>query len=106
MTAAKFGLSDTIIKRAEELSAHWDTDTGDLKKSGVGLTNYASDVNTIHRAITILEETVGKRSSIRIPPSWSSPASFEGTSCVYILQIGDENSKRRYYVGETDSLSQ
>ena len=29
------------------------------------------------------------------------PPSFEGTSCVYILQIGDE----RYYVGETDSLS-
>lgn len=106
LTAAKFGLSDTIIKRAEELSAYWDTDTGDLKESGVGLTNYENNANTIHHAITILEETVGRRSSIQIPPSWSSPASFEGTSCVYILQIGDENSKKRYYVGETDSLSQ
>ena len=24
--------------------------------------------------------------------------------CVYILQIGDDESKMRYYVGETDSL--
>ena len=38
-----------------------------------------------------------------------SPPSLEGSSCVYILQIGSsdgESSKMKYYVGETDSLSQ
>ena len=43
---------------------------------------------------------------IHIPPLYMPPPSFEGTSCVYILQIGDdESNKKRYYVGETDSLS-
>eukprot|EP00571_Detonula_confervacea_P014987 CAMPEP_0172308806 /NCGR_PEP_ID=MMETSP1058-20130122/9291_1 /TAXON_ID=83371 /ORGANISM="Detonula confervacea, Strain CCMP 353" /LENGTH=1533 /DNA_ID=CAMNT_0013021311 /DNA_START=117 /DNA_END=4718 /DNA_ORIENTATION=+ len=106
VTAAKFGLSDTIIKRAEEFSAHWEANTGDHKESSVGLTNHASSTNTIHHVISILEETVGKGSSTQIPPSYMSPPSLEGTSCVYILLLGDEgSSKMRYYVGETDSLS-
>ena len=104
LTASKFGLSDSIIKRAEELSEHWNVERdGDF---GEGVSAHTSNANSILHATTILEETVGKGSSILIPPSYMSPPSLEGTSVVYILQIGDEESKMRYYVGETDSLSQ
>ena len=60
--------------------------------------------NNIKYALTILEEAVGKGACIQIPPSYLSPPSLEGMPCVYILQIGDDESKMRYYVGETDSL--
>ena len=109
LTASKFGLSDSIIKRAEELSEHWDVERDDhhrYRDSREGVSAQTSNANSIHHATTILEETVGKGSSIHIPPSYMSPPSLEGTSVVYILQIGDEESKMRYYVGETDSLSQ
>jgi MutS domain V/MutS domain I len=39
-----------------------------------------------------------------IPPTWRSPPSLEGGSCVYILELQDNCS--RFYVGETDTLSQ
>ena len=108
LTASKFGLPDSIIKRAKELSKFWDADKGNdgLEGSRVDLTIDAANNNNMHHAITILEETVGKGSSVQIPPSYMSPPSLEGTSCVYILQIGDEENEMRYYVGETDSLSQ
>ena len=104
LTALKFGLSDSIIKRAKELSEHWDVERDDDSREGVPANT--SNANSIHHVTTILEETVGRGSSIHIPPSYMSPPSLEGTSVVYILQIGDEKSKMRYYVGETDSLSQ
>lgn len=113
LTAAKFGLPESILKRAEELSEYWDADATDcdLNKQPTSVKNLnmddSSSVHNIQHAVTILEEAVGKSSSsIQIPPSYMSPPSLEGTSCVYILQIGDERRKMRYYVGETDSLSQ
>jgi len=115
LTAAKFGLPESILKRAEELSECWDSnDHPNEKPAGVNHSNdvdHSSCVHSIQHAITILEETVGTSSSgsIQIPPSYMSPPSLEGTSCVYILQIGDgqegTDKKPRYYVGETDSLS-
>jgi len=108
LTAAKFGLPKSILQRAEQLSEYWgdveseDDIEGHRAESG----NDTASANNIQHAITILEETVGKRSSIQIPPSYISPPSLEGTSCVYVLQIGEDESKTRYYVGETDSLSQ
>ena len=42
-----------------------------------------------------------KELSGEIQPRWSSPPSYEGSSVVYIPQVGN-----RFYVGETDALSQ
>lgn len=110
LTASKFGLSDSIIKRAEELSEHLDVERDDhhhYRDSRDGVSAHTSNDNSINHVATILEETVRSgKGSIHIPPSYMSPPSLEGTSVVYILQIGDEEGKMRYYVGETDSLSQ
>lgn len=106
LTASKFGLPESIIERARELSRYCDADTEDHPwESRINLTHHTPSRNNIHRALTILEETVGKDACIHIPPFYMSPPSLEGTSCVYVLQIGDEESKMRYYVGESDSLS-
>jgi len=59
----------------------------------------------IQHATQILEDIVGEKSSVHIPPSFIPPPTFEGISCVYILQIGNKDDGWRYYVGETDSLS-
>lgn len=103
VTAAKFGLPDSILKRAQELSSHWDTDGG--SKSVSIKPRLASEDNNLQRAMHILEDVAGQNESAHIPPSFMPPPSFEGTACVYILQIGNESSGLRYYVGETDSLS-
>jgi len=105
-TASKFGLPESIIKRAKELSHHWDADKDD--HTGSSVTDYPAasgntTSNSINHAATILEEIVGENST-RIPPSYITPPSYEGISCVYVLQVGDD--EKRFYVGETDSLSQ
>ena len=102
LTAAKFGLDPSILQRAEELSEYWNTDT--IEESNMHFDNNASTAN-MQAAIHILQSVVGKGACVPVPPSYMPPPSLEGSSCVYILQIGREN-RSRYYVGETDSLSQ
>jgi hypothetical protein len=105
LTASKFGLPESIIERARELSMYCDAGTDDQsRESKINLTHHAP-TNNIKYAILILEEAVGKGVCIQIPPSYMPPPSLEGMSCVYILQIGDDKSKMRYYIGETDCLS-
>jgi hypothetical protein len=105
LTASKFGLPDSIIKRADELSKFWDADTaGQMMESNVNVIDHHPIVNDQY-AMSILEETAGTGSIISIPPSHMPPPSLEGKSCVYILQIGDKHTAMRYYVGETDSLA-
>ena len=111
MTAAKFGLPSSILNRAEELNQFWEEGSkeDDKEKSIADLNIHETPSASIQQAVTILEEAVGKSSSIhQIPPLYMSPPSLEGNSCLYVLQIGDEENKGklRYYVGETDSLSQ
>ncbi|KAL3763788.1 hypothetical protein ACHAWU_001908 [Discostella pseudostelligera] len=106
LTASKFGLPESIIKRASELSKFWDSNSSEQMESVVNMIDRSTVMNDIQYATTILEETVGKGRIIQIPPSYMSPPSLEGKSCVYILQIGGSNtSSMRYYVGETDSLA-
>lgn len=107
LTAAKFGLPASILSRAEELNRYWkECSHGDqAEATHVNNSIHSSSTSTIQHAITILEETVGSK-SVHIPPSYLSPPALEGTSCVYVLQVGEEDNKMRYYVGETDSLSQ
>ena len=105
LTASKFGLPDNIIKRAEELSKYFDTDKDDYhNETRAGITTESTSTRyDIHRAGKILEDIAGNSSlcsSVHIPAYAIPPPSFERTSCVYILQIGDA-----FYVGETDSLS-
>ena len=115
LTALKFGLPENIIKRAEELSEHWDSDTKNCnteESSFKSESKRSTRTIDIHHAVAILEEVVGVKGSssiVQIPSSCMSPPSLEGTSCVYILQIGGEGedegrSVAEYYVGETDSL--
>lgn len=106
LTASQFGLPESIIKRADELSKYWDAEkAGHFIKSGVNVIDRYPNVNDLQYATSILEETAGAGSILKIPPSYMSPPSFEGKSCVYILQIGDKKTTMRYYVGETDSLA-
>lgn len=110
LTAAKFGLSSSILKRAEELSRHWDDNRNTAKNEPAACVEELSSAHNIHDAVTVLEEVVGEGSrSIQIPPHYMPPPSLEGSSCVYILQVGNGKGKSsgiKYYVGETDSLSQ
>ena len=102
LTASKFGLPKSIIARAEELSKHWDT-------------NNAVPCSYESRSDAIDDKTVGQllesttanaqAKSIFIPRDFMPPPSLEGSSCVYIIQMGDDSSNMKYYVGETDSLS-
>ncbi|KAL7551663.1 hypothetical protein ACHAWF_014847 [Thalassiosira exigua] len=104
LTAAKFGLPGSILRRAEELSQYWSEE--DLGGTAAKTSNDFGGLNGIQSAKSILEEAAGKSSSIQIPQGYMSPPSLEGVSCVYLLQIGNEEDKMRYYVGETDSLAQ
>jgi predicted GIY-YIG superfamily endonuclease len=49
----------------------------------------------------IIEETTN-RETVFVRSEWSPPASFEGTSCLYVL-IMDEG--QLLYVGESDSIA-
>lgn len=104
LTAAKFGLDPSILQRAEELSEYWNTDTIEesmhLDESLPDANMQLPDAN-MQAAIDILQSVVGSGVCVPVPPTYMSPPSLEGSSCVYILQIG-----KKYYVGETDSLSQ
>ncbi len=51
--------------------------------------------------VTMLVEEISGENTVIIPPRWSSPPSFEGSSVLYVLKVGQS-----FYVGETDSLSQ
>ena len=96
LTAAKFGLDQSILGRAEELSEYWNTDV----TNNIDFDENASNLD-IQNASEILESIAGSGDCVSVPPSYMPPPSLEGSSCVYILQVG-----KRYYVGETDSLSQ
>ena len=96
LTASKFGLPESIIKRARELSKYCETEpTEDDNSLHRSVINYSSNPNNnFHHARTILEEIDGNGSiGIQIPPLYMPPPSFEGTSCVYILQILEMTSR-------------
>jgi len=151
ITAAKFGVPEKILQRAEALSQYFNNEIGkrkgaSLSPSWTSIESTTTDLDSLYtrkngsrpmndakksqglddviNLAEALSEEVGK--AIHIPPRWTPPASLEGRSCVYIIELGIEednalfysnsevrpsssqqNSKRpRYYVGETDSISQ
>jgi hypothetical protein len=127
VTAARFGLPEEIIRRAEELAAylpergptrnHFEDDSQALDQQSEGETMLSTqsrppkksgsgrqDEESFQRAVALVEDVTGQ-SAIAIPPKWSPPASLGNKSCVYLLELAHYDPPR-YYVGETDSLSQ
>jgi hypothetical protein len=143
VTAARFGLPEEIIRRAEELAAylpervssstrnHYLEDDGsqglnDEQSSSEeeletilpssttpsrppkkkGRNNRQDCEESFQKAVALVEDVLGQ-SAIVIPPRWSPPASLGIKSCVYVLELAHcDDGPPRYYVGETDSLSQ
>lgn len=112
-TAAKFGLPLKVLNRAEALALCLDADGGCVNKSTSGdSTNeivFSCEGSNGHSpglndATRIAEEIIGGECNpVHIPPRWMSPPVLEGTSCLYVLEVG--SNPPRYYVGETDSLA-
>jgi hypothetical protein len=98
-TAAKFGLTDHIIKRANEFRSHiLDTSVKTIPPKRFSEGEASEKIDVIRK---VLEDTTGQE-AIFVPSEWAPPAAFEGTSCLYVLII---NEGKTFYVGETDSIS-
>ena len=113
VTAERFGLPTNVIERAEELS-HFLTDSSSSNQSEPSASepSASSDVNVINGAPKLtrlvdiarfIEKTIGQH-SFPIPPQWNVPASLDGKSCVYVLEV--DVDPPLYYVGESDNLRQ
>ncbi|KAL3943367.1 MAG: hypothetical protein SGBAC_002570 [Bacillariaceae sp.] len=119
VTAARFGLPDEIIRRAEEL-AQYLPEAGIVPSPQIEAEDAVQprpqkgrstdgapmmpDDKEFRRAIAMAEELTGQ-SSISIPPRWSAPPALcSNQSCVYVMELNANPPS--YYVGETDSLSQ
>lgn len=109
-TAAQFGIPPEIIGRAEEFSSHVKAHSSNK----MSVIEKVTEPNTAHDTpkneesdeallseVTMLVEEISGENTVIIPPRWSSPPSFEGSSVLYVLKVGQS-----FYVGETDSLSQ
>ena len=102
VTAARFGLPEKVLERAEYF-ARFLSGTELLSSGNVEAhTTDTNDFNDL-KYVQNIAETITGSSSVAIPPLWSAPPSLEGESCVYILQLKEPI---RYYVGETDNLRQ
>ena len=114
-TAAKFGIPPHIIARAEQLSPYVKSDDDKARSrrneptatAHNGCPNPQPNIADNHiktsldDVASIVKEMSGNKKTVEIPPKWSTPPPFEGSSVVYVLEVGQS-----YYVGETDSLSQ
>lgn len=120
VTAARFGLPADILSRAEALALCLDVDGA----NDYDVANSADELSIGHQgnaaarsssratlqqpsasfdeAVKVIEEMASVKAVI-IPPRWMPPPSLEGTSCVYLLEVGA--NPPQHYVGETDSLS-
>ena len=112
VTAARFGLPQSLLERAaalnDELVAS-DASTSSAFEMQKGVNGDVvngkykrkeATASGLDLACGILG--VDDSSAYRIPPQWSPPPSLEGSSCVYIVELNEEPP--RYYVGETDSM--
>lgn len=110
LTAKRFGLPNSIIHRSLELSRYWDSNSyysthPEHATSGTTIFNIRDTEQLLKDVVSASVKSVEiQPTHVEIPPKYLPPPSFEGSSCVYILQLGDA-SIARYYVGETDSLT-
>eukprot|EP00977_Amphora_coffeiformis_P025658 scaffold21117_cov170-Amphora_coffeaeformis.AAC.2 len=111
VTAAQFGLPESVLSRAEVLGEYLSTNSPlDKERSEKGrgsLPVNGFSVGSIPRTLselTPLAQQMTGKEAISIQPGHSVPSWMEGCSCLYIIEL-DENPAR-FYVGETDGLSQ
>lgn len=100
-TAAKFGLSNHIISRAEEFRMNFVTSGFEDSVLAYTSENNPLSSDRVDIVKKLIEETTNGE-AVFVHSEWSPPPSFEGTSCLYVL-IMDEG--KLFYVGETDSIS-
>ena len=105
VTAKRFGLPRHVIDRAEELS-QFLSDPGNSAKSQPSLTVNSDAKQSKNQArlldIARLAEKITEQRSYSVPPKWNPPASLDGKSSVYVLEL--DIYPPLYYVGETDHL--
>ena len=112
VTAAQFGLPEEVLARAEALSpvvaseTVVDSNDNAVAVNGFGKNNgEESNPHPMNAVIQLVVDNSGQV-PFSVPAGWNPPASLEGQSCVYVLQLHSENGLRYYYVGETDSFQQ
>jgi len=112
VTAAQFGLPEEVLARAEALSPFVaretvvDSNDKAVAVNGFGKNNgEESNPHPMNAVIQLVVDNSGQV-PFSVPAGWNPPASLEGQSCVYVLQLHSENGLRYYYVGETDSFQQ
>ena len=101
-TASKFGIPIDIIDRAKSFATYLD-ESGlsrdvryeALEESDQSLS--ASDFD-LAKKLTML---ICDQEPSEVDPNWSVPASFEGSTCVYVFHVGGSF----FYIGETDRIS-
>lgn len=111
LTAARFGLPESVIQRAEALDSYIPRASSSVLPDNYKAQSIPDGVNGIPGHIfgleniaSLAEECTGVR-SLQIPPQWNVPASLDGKSCIYILQMEQDGREApRYYVGESDNL--
>ena len=105
VTAAKFGLPVEVLNRAEALALHLDANieevgTYDETKASLEINGRLGLMD----AARVAKEIIGDEcNAVQIPPRWMPPPSLEGSSCLYVLEIG--TNPPSLYVGETDALA-
>ena len=109
VTAARFGLPQHILQRAENFTEFLLSDDiksssspFDLTKDLNGIIEETVDNQRLDLVPELLADLTGE-TPVSVPPDWSPPASLEGRSCVYVLQFQDPPN---VYVGETDCFRQ
>jgi MutS domain V len=101
ITAKRFGVSNEILQRAEDLSAHLpEASFAHYPNEPTEGGSYPDKLVTPNIS-DIVEHTTGQR-VIEIAPGWSPPAAYNGKSVVYALKLNTKPT--RYYVGESDNI--
>ncbi len=113
VTAARFGLPDEIIRRADELDHYLPNNkvlsdvTHTMQRNGgmveIMKNNHSKSQHDFQKAVALAEQTVAQ-SFTTLPPKANPPPALANKSCVYLLQLSCDPP--RYYVGETDAIFQ
>lgn len=106
VTAARFGLPQRVLERAEFFADSLAAPVPTLEPSDPSANDLIHQVETETEAfdaedISYTIETITGKAPVAIPSRWSVPASHEGQTCVYVLQF---DNPRGFYVGETDNI--
>ena len=102
MTAARFGLPESILARAETLGEYLPDKISHTGENVEPAAAHDSSECGLADLTQTVREIAGVE-TVSIPPLWSPPSYLEGRSCVYLLELAEDPP--RFYVGETDSLT-